>query len=119
MDCRVYPKMLKLHSLYTAPSFMFPNIEIERKAQVNTLYSILDLSEANYFQTVQHIEVTAQFKNSCDALKEEEKVWEYLGANEWPPDMHTVRRNLLCSSLFDNELSVNKGNTFTILETVR
>lgn len=33
--------------------------------------------------------------------------------------MDTVQKSLLCSTIFDEEVSVNKGNAFTVLDSLR
>ncbi len=118
-DCRVYRSFVRLNSLYCSKNFMNPDTKFGDKVQINTLYRVKDLYALNGYKTVQHEQVTEQYKLSLDALLEEEKFLKYLKADKWPAGTTTIRQNLLQSTVMDEELVANRGNDTVILDTLR
>lgn len=119
VDCRVYRSFIRLQSLYGSTMYMNPKCELDEKAQVNTLYRVQNLCRSNGFRTVQHTDVSAQFKAAVLALKEEVKFLKYIDDSTWPSGMETIQKNLLRSMILDDEVSSNQGNEFMVIESLR
>lgn len=62
IECRVYRDTLKMHSLYMFSAFMNPKSELEEHAHITILLCIRETCKAKGFRTVQHTDVTVQFR---------------------------------------------------------
>jgi len=91
----------------------------ELKAQLYTLYRAKDYCLLNGLKTVQYTTINELFKMALLAISEEKKFLEYLGSDEWPIQMSTIKENLLKSTVLDGEIEGNKGNETTILTSLR
>lgn len=119
LDCRLYKSFIRLQSLYGSTVFMNPSSEMEKQAQVNTLYRVQLICRERGFRTVQHSDVSAQFKASVLALKEAAKFLKYINRSKWPDEMDTIRLNLLQSMKLDDEVTSNQGNEYSVIESLR
>jgi len=59
--------------------------------------------------------VAEQFQKATAALSEARKFNE---SSTWPPEMSTMRKNLLQTGKCDEEVSVNHGNEHTLLSSL-
>lgn len=67
--------------------------ELEKMAQINKLFRTYEWSKANGFHTFQNSEVSVQFRQAYDTLREQEKMLDYHGETEYPQGMETVGKN--------------------------
>ena len=119
VDCRIFRKFVSLHSLRISTIFMNAAEPIEVRAQGNTLHRAKEYCLLNGLKTVQYSVINSQFKMALLALEEERKFLDYIGSDEWPPQMSTIRNNMLRSTLLDDEIEGNKGNEHTVLKSLR
>ncbi len=118
-DCRIFTKFVTLHSLRMSTVFMNASSDTEVEAQCNTLHRAKEHFLLNGLKTIQYQLINHQFKMAMSALDEEKKFLKYLGSTEWPSQMISIRRNLLRSTVMDDEIESNKGNEHTVLTTLR
>ncbi len=117
-DCRIYRSFLRLNSLYSSKSFMNHNARNGIEAQINALHRLKDVCSLNDFTTVQHETVTEQYKLANEALQEEKKFLNYLEMDKWPNGMENIRNNLLRTTSMDDEITLNRGNDQSILDSL-
>lgn len=71
--CRIYKGFVNLHSIRQAIAFISPPCEADKEAQIHTLYRERKLCYENVLTTVQHSDISKQFKVSQDAMLDEKK----------------------------------------------
>ena len=89
--------------------------ENEEEAQVNTIYRCRHWFERNDYRSLRPNILNEQFALAELALQEETKFLNLLGQDEWPLNMEVVKDNLLRTTVRDEELSSNEGNTTDIM----
>lgn len=91
---------------------MTPKLEINYDDHVKCLYRVKKLCKLKTFRTVQHLDITLQYLADHAALKENNKLLNYLESVNWPVGMDTIRRNIL-------QITSDKGNEFVVMNSLR
>ncbi len=117
-DCRLFRSFICFGSLRGAKAFMNAVLDDQEEAQRTCIYRLKHWCELNGYKPVQSKTVIEQFNLSILSLKEEEKFLKIIESDEWPKNMETTRQNVLCTTLCDQELSLNSGNGNDILPTI-
>lgn len=119
VDCRIHKDFVKLQSLYASKVFMNARSQKEIDAQCNSLHRLKSLHSSNGFKTIQPFETSKQYIIALDALQEESKFLAYLQNHTWPHGMTQTRINMLQDTAMDHEITSNKGNELSILDSLR
>lgn len=78
---------------------------MQKEDQINCLPRVNDFFKLNTFRTVEHYDVSSHFQSALSALKEENKFLKYLGSTDWPLGMDKIRRNILQTTVLDEEIT--------------
>lgn len=68
-DYRVFKGFLRLQLFYGSTLFMKPKYDMNKEADINCLHRVKNLCKLNNFRTVQHSDVSSQYKAALLALK--------------------------------------------------
>ncbi len=117
-DCRLFRSFICFGALRGAKAFMNAVLDDHEEAQRICIYRLKHWCELNGYKPVQSKTVVEQFNLSILSLKEEEKFLKIIEFEDWPRNMETTRQNVLCTTLCDQELSLNSGNGNDILPTI-
>lgn len=119
VDHRVLKRFIRLHYLYCFTPYMNCKANMESFAQVKTLYRVQTIYKAKRFRTVQHNDITAQFKASISVLKYEVKFLSLIGDWKWQDGMQKIMNNILQSTKLEDKVTWNKGSRYTVIYYLR
>lgn len=77
-----------------------------------------EVCKCSGFRTVQHHDITKQYKNVIFALDEERKFIEHTAGHKWPVDLEFSRQNVPPSTVLDSDINSNMVNEHEMLPTL-
>lgn len=114
-DFRLFKNFVCFGALRSANAFQKAAQTGYSEVQFHTIFRIRHICESNNFKPVQSKIIAEQFELAKQAVLEEKKFLDFVGEEEWPDHMDTVKINILRTSLCDKELIANNGNDNDIL----
>jgi len=114
LDCRIYRDMISTNTLKGASAFMNSSEE----DQINSLYRAQMYCKQNNFRTIPAAVMQKLAVAAKAARHEAEKFQGFLESDSWPKDMEVVKKNLLRTSVLDEEVLSNSGNDVDILPSL-
>ncbi len=111
-DCRVFRNFINITSLKSSKAFMNGSkSDSGLSAQINTIYRAQTVSLENGFKPVQHETISKLYQMACDASIEVKKFEDFIFPDKWPSEMITLRNNALRTTILDDEMELNRGNS--------
>ncbi len=114
-DCRFFRRFININTLKGSSVFMNAKGEGAENIQINSLHRLKDLYLQNSGKAIKAEDLTSQFKLSTLAHLEDAKFLRFIESDNWPREMHDLRKNLLQTTLFDKDLEENSNNEFMVL----
>ncbi len=115
IDCRVFRKVV-IASTFRSSRAFFNNSDPDLESnQICALQRIKDYSRANDFKTCPGSKLDEMYIGAKKASREIAKFEAVLDGDPWPLQMQVTRANILHTTQFDSEISLNDGNDSTIL----
>ena len=115
IDTRVFKKFVNVSSLKSATVFMNANTDTDIQAQVNTILRARTICRNNGFKAVSAKVISSQYTLAKLAQEETIKFLNFIAPDPWPKELNVVRDNLLTSTVLDEEVEVNKGNSDCVI----
>lgn len=113
IDCRQFANFLLTYSLKLANKFLNFHPRYVEEAQLNSIHCCRHCrhySVENHFISFQHAGVSGIFMKRAYALREAEKISDYIKRDKWPLEMYMVQDSLLQTANLDYYPNKNHEN---------
>ncbi len=118
IDCRVFRKVLLTSTLRTARAFFStedPDIE---ENQALALLRLKSYARENDYRTCTGVQLDEFYVRARRAAGEIAKFNDFLENEPWPLALKTLHENILHTSMFDDEILLNEGNSTELLPSL-
>ena len=112
MDTRVFRNLFNTSTFRSAGVFKEASVDADR---INGLLRCQYLAINKGIKSVNGTKLNEQVRNAIPARKEVNKINIVIGSERWPPELETVRSNLLRTTKLDEQVRGNTGEDLTIL----
>ncbi len=82
---------------------------------MNTLLRLKHDGPLNDYKPVSGAKLDELFVAASNANLEIEKFYAVLNGHPWPPELRSLRSNILSTSILDRSITMNAGNSTTVL----
>ena len=117
-DTRVFKKLISTQSLKRTPKFLHHNA-LNDDDRLNVIHRLMFLAkERECFKAFSSAENESQSQCVLAAQREMKKFEAFLGEEDWPSDLETLKRNVLRTTLLDSLIREHTATQGELLPTM-